>query len=60
MNPLNHIILANNSKRLQDQMTTNWRPASHLSEMDERGFQRAAIAMAHAYLSARFICYLAS
>ena len=58
MKPLNTIILSNNSKRIQAQISTNWRPSSHLSEMDERGYDRAAIEMAHAYLSARFICQL--
>jgi len=56
MNPLNIVELQQNTKQIQTQMKQNWRPASYLSEMDERGNNRAAEAMASAYLTARFIC----
>lgn len=56
--PLSNVKLENNKSVLIGQMQQNWRPASYLSEMDERGWNRAAEAMASAYLSARFICNL--
>lgn len=56
--PTTSTDLHNNRPCLIASMSRNYRPASYLSERDDRGMTRAAEAMVSAYLGARADCNL--